>query len=96
MGVARPRLSVVLAVLLQLLQPAEHTGLSQETLHRKRPKAQRKEYVMGMILVLLILALIFGGLGFAIHALWIVAVVLLIVWAVMFALGRGRSHGARV
>lgn len=50
---------------------------------------------MGIILVLLILALIFGGLGFAIHALWIVAVVLLIAWAVMFALGRGRSRGAR-
>jgi len=50
---------------------------------------------MGIILVLLILALIFGGLGFAIHALWIVAVVLLIAWVVMLALGRGRSHGAR-
>lgn len=82
-------------MLLQLLQPAEHTGISLETLHRKRPKAHRKEDVMGIILVLLILALIFGGLGFAIHALWIVAVVLLIAWVVMLALGRGRSHGAR-
>src|ERR1035438_2154728 len=51
-------------------------------------KAHQKEDVMGIILVLLILALIFGGLGFAIHALWIVAVVLLIAWAVMF-----RSEG---
>jgi multisubunit Na+/H+ antiporter MnhG subunit len=50
---------------------------------------------MGIILVLLILALIFGGLGFAIHALWIVAVVLLIAWVVAFALGRGRSNSAR-
>jgi hypothetical protein len=50
---------------------------------------------MGIILLLLILALIFGGLGFAIHALWIVAVVLLIAWVVMFAHGQGRSHGAR-
>jgi hypothetical protein len=50
---------------------------------------------MGIILVLLILALIFGGLGFAIHALWIIAVVLFVVWAVAFILGRGRSNSAR-
>jgi len=50
---------------------------------------------MGIILVLLLLALIFGGLGFAIHALWIVAVVLFIAWMVAFALGRGRSNSAR-
>ena len=50
---------------------------------------------MGIILVLLILALIFGGLGFAIHALWIVAVVLFIAWVVAFAMGRGRSSRAR-
>ena len=50
---------------------------------------------MGIILVILLLALIFGGLGFAIHALWIVAVVLFIAWVVAFALGRGRSNSAR-
>jgi hypothetical protein len=50
---------------------------------------------MGIILLVLLLALIFGGLGFAIHALWIVAVVLFVVWVVAFALGRGRSKGAR-
>jgi hypothetical protein len=57
--------------------------------------AQRKEDVMGIILVLLLLALIFGGLGFAIHALWIIAVVLFIAWVIAFALGRGRSNSAR-
>ena len=50
---------------------------------------------MGIILVLLLLALVFGGLGFAIHALWIVAVVLFIAWVVALALGRGRSNSAR-
>ena len=50
---------------------------------------------MGIVVVLLLLALIFGGLGFAIHALWIVAVVFFIAWIVGFALGRGRSRGAR-
>ena len=48
---------------------------------------------MGIILVVLLLALLLGGLGFAIHALWIVAVVLLVAWALGFAL-RG-SGGAR-
>jgi len=50
---------------------------------------------MGIILVVLLLALIFGGLGFAVHALWIVAVVLFVIWVVGFALGRGRSKSAR-
>jgi hypothetical protein len=54
-----------------------------------------KEDVMGIIIVLLLLALIFGGLGFAMHALWIVAVVFFIAWIVGFALSRGRSKGAR-
>jgi len=31
---------------------------------------------MGLILLVLLLALIFGGLGFALHWLWIIAVVL--------------------
>ncbi len=48
---------------------------------------------MGIILVVLLLALLLGGLGFAIHALWIVAVVLFVAWALGFAL-RGGS-GAR-
>ena len=48
---------------------------------------------MGLILLVLLLALLFGGLGFAIHALWIVAVVVLIVWLLGFAL-RG-ANGAR-
>ena len=50
---------------------------------------------MGIVLVLLLLALIFGGLGFAVHALWIVAVVLFIVWAIAFILSRSRTNSAR-
>lgn len=48
---------------------------------------------MGLILLVLLLALLFGGLGFAMHALWIVAVVLLAVWVLGF-LVRG-AEGAR-
>lgn len=39
---------------------------------------------MGLVLAILLLAILFGGLGFAIHALWILAVVLALVWVVGF------------
>ncbi|MBV9285038.1 MAG: hydrophobic protein [Acidimicrobiia bacterium] len=48
---------------------------------------------MGLILLVLLLALLFGGLGFAVHALWIIAVVLLVVWVLGFLM-RG-AEGAR-
>ena len=46
---------------------------------------------MGLVLLVLLLALIFGGLGFAIHALWIIALVLLVVWVVGFLLRSGEN-----
>jgi len=46
---------------------------------------------MGLILLVLLIALIFGGLGFAIHALWIVAVVFFIAWVVGFGLRSGSG-----
>ena len=49
---------------------------------------------MGIILFVLLVALLLGGLGFAIHALWIVAVVLFVAWLLGFAL-RGGGSGAR-
>ena len=48
---------------------------------------------MGVVLFVLILALLFGGLGFAVHVLWYVAIALLLVWLLGFAL-RG-AEGAR-
>lgn len=50
---------------------------------------------MGLILLVLIVALLFGVLGFAVHVLWIVALVILALWLVGFALGRGESAGSR-
>jgi Family of unknown function (DUF5670) len=48
-----------------------------------------------MVLVLaLLLVLLFFGLGFAAHLLWIVAAVLLVLWLVGFAMGRGESAGS--
>jgi multisubunit Na+/H+ antiporter MnhG subunit len=49
---------------------------------------------MGILLALLLVALFFG-LGFAVHLLWIVAAVVLTLWVVGFALGRGASTGNR-
>jgi hypothetical protein len=45
---------------------------------------------MGLILVILLLALIFGGLGFVYPILWIVAAILFIGW--IFGFSRSRSH----
>ena len=40
---------------------------------------------MGLILVVLLLALVFGGLGFVYPILWIVALVLLVGWIFGFS-----------
>lgn len=47
-----------------------------------------------MILLALLIVVVFFGVGFAVHLLWIVAVVALALWAVGFALGRGASAGS--
>lgn len=47
-----------------------------------------------LLLVALLIVLLFAGLGFALHLLWIVAVVLLVLWLVGFAVGRGESAGS--
>lgn len=50
---------------------------------------------MGIILLVLLLALIFVGLGFAVHLLWIIAAVVFVLWLVGFAVGRGAAAGSR-
>jgi hypothetical protein len=48
-----------------------------------------------MVLVLaLLLVLLFFGLGFTAHLLWVVAAVLLVLWLVGAAIGRGESAGS--
>ncbi len=47
--------------------------------------------VVGLILVLLVIALILAGVGFAVHVLWIVAVVFFVAWLVGLVLGVGRK-----
>jgi hypothetical protein len=48
---------------------------------------------MGVILLVLLLALLFGGLGFAVHALWVVAVVVFVAWLIGFGVARGEGAG---
>lgn len=52
--------------------------------------------MLAVILALLLVALFFG-LGFAIHALWIVAVIFFLAWIAGFAFrsGEGRSRWYR-
>ena len=49
---------------------------------------------MGIILLVLLLALILGGLGFAIHILWWIALIVLVVWVLgfLFRAGEGGSR----
>jgi hypothetical protein len=46
-----------------------------------------------VILLALLLVILFAGLGFALHALWVVAAVLLVLWLIGFGIGRGESAG---
>jgi hypothetical protein len=46
-----------------------------------------------VLLLVLLLVLLFFGLSFAVHLLWIVAVVFFVLWLVGAALGRGESAG---
>jgi hypothetical protein len=46
-----------------------------------------------LLLLALLIVILFFGLGFTLHALWVVAVVLLLLWVIGFAIGRGEGAG---
>ena len=50
---------------------------------------------MGLILLVLLLALPFVGVGFAAHVSWFIAAVVLIAWLVGFCMARGEGARAR-
>lgn len=50
---------------------------------------------MGVILLVLLVALILGGLGFAVHALWWIAVIVFAAWLIGFAVRGGETAGTR-
>lgn len=45
---------------------------------------------MTLLIVLLVLAVILGGVGFAVHAAWIAALVFLVVCGVLYLMGVHR------
>jgi hypothetical protein len=46
-----------------------------------------------VVLLAFLLVVLFAGLGFAVHALWIAAIVLLVLWIIGLAVGRGEGSG---
>lgn len=49
---------------------------------------------MAIILVALLIVLIFGALGFALHVLWWLALVALVIWLLGFAVRIGETVAA--
>ena len=49
---------------------------------------------MAIVLLALLVIILFGA-GFAVHLLWIAAVVLAVVWVVSFVIGRGEGASRR-
>jgi hypothetical protein len=47
-----------------------------------------------LLLIALLVVLIVAGAGFALHVLWILAVVLLALWLIGFVIGRGEGAGS--
>ena len=48
---------------------------------------------MGIILAVLLIALILGGISFAVHALWWIALIVLVIWLLGFLVR--TAEGAR-
>ena len=54
---------------------------------------QRKEHMVALIALVLILAIL-GGLGFAVHVLWYVLIFAVLLWLIGFFIG-GIGDGGR-
>ena len=48
---------------------------------------------MALLLLVLLLAILFAGVGFALHFLWIVAAIVFIAWLAGFAFRSGSGGG---
>lgn len=49
---------------------------------------------MGIVLLVLLIALVLGGLGFVVHALWWIALIVFVAWLIGFAVRGGETAGA--
>lgn len=50
---------------------------------------------MSVVLLVLLLAVILGGLGFAVHVLWWIALAVLVLWLIGFVARGADSAGSR-
>jgi hypothetical protein len=50
---------------------------------------------VGIILLVLLVALILGGLGFAAHVLWWIALIVFVAWLIGFGISSGERSGGR-
>jgi hypothetical protein len=48
---------------------------------------------MAILLLVLLLALILGGLGFAVHLLWWIAIIVLVIWLLGFVIRGAETAG---
>jgi hypothetical protein len=51
--------------------------------------------LMVALIVLLLILVVLGGLGFAAHVLWFVLIGALVLWAIGFFVGSGETAGRR-
>jgi hypothetical protein len=55
----------------------------------------QREFAVAIVLVVLLIALILGGLGFAIHVLWWIALAVLVLWLLGFLFRAAEAPGRR-
>jgi hypothetical protein len=82
-------------------EPERGEGRPYQTVsYRPRPGTEKtvgsdpdsKEDVVLLIVLALLLAFLFVGLGFAVHLLWIAAAVFFVAWVAGFAFRRGSGR----
>jgi hypothetical protein len=81
-----------LALLIEVKAAIRQRGFGY-TCPTRAPGTERGTIMVIVLLALLVLILF--GAGFAVHLLWIAAVVLAVVWVASFALSRGEGASRR-
>jgi uncharacterized membrane protein YoaK (UPF0700 family) len=61
----------------------------------QKKRANRKELAVLLIIAVLLLALILFGVGFAVHVLWWIALIVLAVWLLGFLFRAAEGAGSR-
>ena len=61
----------------------------------QRKRVNRKELALLLIIAVLLLALILFGVGFAVHVLWWIALIVLALWLLGFLFRTAEGAGSR-